>query len=225
MDRIINDLTKALETFRKNIVFEAPVWINEIRIHKEEKIDTEIAKLENRLRPKKTELTKQLRLKSAVWLKHNELRDVCMEIFDEMGIRTLKDDIGMEDFWIVRRANSKVCICEVKGKDNDLVRGDIREFVANREAAIEDDKFPSLLIANTYNKANTLQAKDQYIPSNVIESAFKNHILIVRTLDLLKILDMYQSSIVSKQEITDKIIIPTGGCVRIKYDEIKIVRK
>ena len=50
---ILNDLTNALETHKKNIVFEPPVWINEIKIQKEKKLETEISKLENRLRPKK----------------------------------------------------------------------------------------------------------------------------------------------------------------------------
>jgi hypothetical protein len=38
-------------------------------------------------------------------------------------------------------------------------------------------------------------------------------------------LDMYQSSITIKQEIVDKIISSTGGWVKIKDDEIKIVTK
>ena len=50
---IINDLTDALETHKKNIVFEPPVWINEIKIQKEKKLETEISQLENRLKPKK----------------------------------------------------------------------------------------------------------------------------------------------------------------------------
>jgi len=148
-----------------------------------------------------------------------------MEVFNEMGIKTLKHDIGSEDFWIVHGIDSKICICEVKGKDGSIKRQDIRDFEPNREAAGKDENFPSLLIANTHNKANTLQDKDRPIDSNVIEYASRNNILIIRTLDLLKILDMYQSSIITKQEIVDKIISPTGGWVKIKDHEIKIVAK
>jgi hypothetical protein len=222
---IITELNNALETHKKNIVFEAPVWINEIKTHKEKKLETEISKRENLLRPKKDELIRQQRLKSALWLKHNELRDVCMEIFDEMGIKTVKHDIGKEDFWILRGVNSKICICEVKGRDGYLKRQDILDFETNRKTAGKNEHFPSLLIANTYNKADTLQDKDRPADSNVIEYASIDNILIIRTLDLLKILDMYQSSIITKQGILNKIITTTGGCIRINNHEIEIAQK
>jgi hypothetical protein len=160
IQEIMSDLTNALETHKKNIVFGPPLWINEIKIHKEKKLETEIAKLENQLRPRENKLSIQQRFKSILWLKGNELTDVCIEVFNEMGIKTLMCGV-----------NLKICICEVKGRDGNLKRQDVLDFETNRKAAGKNEHFPSLLIANTHNKANTLQDKDRPVDSNVIEYA------------------------------------------------------
>jgi hypothetical protein len=60
-----------------------------------------------------------------------------------------------KDFWILNDEGLPLVICEVKGKDNDLVSGDLIKFEANKDAAGKDEDFPSLLIANTHNKSNS----------------------------------------------------------------------
>jgi hypothetical protein len=222
---IISDLKSCLETHRKNIVFEKPCWINEIKFKKERELESEISKLENQMKPNRILLDRLEHFKRVLWIKHNELRDLCIELFNEMGLRTLKDDRGQEDFWILDEANSKVCICEVKGKDKDIVMGDVIKFEANRDAAGKDEDFPSLLIANTHNKASTLSEKDQNISSDVIQKTVRNNIWIIRTLDLLRILDMYENSEIKKDELLNKIVQPGGGWLRVNNSNMDIVYK
>ena len=51
-------------------------------------------------------LDKQVNFKSILWLKHNELRDNCISVLNELGIKTLKQDIGEEDFWFLNDEGS-----------------------------------------------------------------------------------------------------------------------
>jgi hypothetical protein len=222
--RIVTVLRNALEIHKKNIFFEQPVWIDEIRLHEEDKLKSQISELENPLKQKKTELSRQQYLKSILWLKHNQLRDVCMDVFREMGMKTKEDDKGDEDFWILSDEGLPLVICEVKGKDNDVVRGDLIKFEASRDAAGKDENFPSLLIANTHNKSESLLEKDQSIVSNVIEKGVRNNIVLVRTLDLIRMLDLYQKSKITKVELQEIITKPTGGWLHVK-DEIKLMQK
>lgn len=156
-------------------------------------MESEISGLEWQMAPKKELLNKQRDLKSILWLKHNELRDRCMAVLREMDIETLKDDIGIEDFRILNKA----------GKD-------LLKFEATRDAAGKDENFPSILIANTHNKSDTLEKKNTRVPSNVIEHAVRNNILIIRTLDLFKLLNLYQEGKIKNEEILEKITYSTG---------------
>lgn len=169
-----------------------------------------VAETERKIVHKKELLERQHFLKSILWLKHDALRDSCLAVLNEMGILTRKHDIGIEDFWILNEDNIKQCICEVKGKDGDIIKKDILKFQLTIDAAQKDEGFPSLLIANTHNKSNTLDDKDKPVPSNVVEHAFRNKILIVRTLDLIKLMDLFQHGKILSEEILEKITHMAG---------------
>lgn len=121
-----------------------------------------------------------------------------------MGIKTYQNDVGEEDFWIVNNDHLELAMCECKGKDNDLTRADINMLDTHREARKRKENFPAILLVNSFNKANTLKEKDMPIASNVIEHAVKNNILVLRTLDLFRLLDLYQRKTVTTKEILNK---------------------
>jgi hypothetical protein len=214
--KIITDLILSLDTHKKNIIFEHHSWINDFKLDKEKQLESEIVEIENQITPKRISLERLRYLKSTLWLKHDELRDVCMQVFSDMALKTLKHDVGQEDFWILDDANSRVCICEIKGKDKHLEMGDLIKFEANRDAAGKDENFPSLLIANTYNRACSLSEKDQNIDSNVIQKAVRNNILIMRTLDLLKMFNRYQNNEISTEKLLNILTSPSGGWLRVR---------
>jgi hypothetical protein len=220
---MISEIQKSLETHRKNIEIEPPTWTDEIKLKREKDFESQISEFEKQIAPKKELLEKQYYLKAILWLKHNELRDRCMAALNEMSIPTWKDDKGIEDIRILNKAGTEICICEVKGKDADIAKNDLLKFEANRDAAGKAESFPSLLIANTHNKSDTLEEKDKPIPSNVIEHAVRNNILIIRTLDLFKLLDIYQEEKIKSEEIVEKHT-HLDGWMRVGQ-EIEHVRK
>ena len=57
-------------------------------------MESQISELEEQIEPKKALLNKQYHLKSILCLKHNELRDRCMAVLNEMDIQTLEDVKG-----------------------------------------------------------------------------------------------------------------------------------
>jgi hypothetical protein len=202
---LITKLAEALDTHKKNIISEPPQWIDEIKLKDEHEAQNEILKLKQQISKKEIILKKQQEYKSILWLKHNELRDVCTRVLDEIGIKTLTNDIGEEDFWILDLNNSVIAMAECKGKDHNIERRDLSLFDEHREARKKDESFPALLIVNTFNKANSLSEKDMPIPSNVIEKACRNNMLITRTLDLIMILNLFQKSMITKENIFEKI--------------------
>jgi len=172
------------------------------------------------LADKNSELAKERNLKSVLWLKHNELRDACLKLLDYMGIETLMDDKGEEDFWLLENG-SPFAICECKGLDNNLLRTDISKFDEHREAQGKDEKFPSLLIVNSFNKAGYLKSKDVPIPSNVVQKALSSKFLLIRTLDLVYLLDLIQRQKNSKENFIE-ILKKEHGWIAVKDDIIVV---
>lgn len=223
-DEVLSKLIDSLDTHRKNIVSEQPSWTNNVKNKLEADLEDEISRIQNvMLEPKLKLLETQYYLKSILWKKHDELRDACIKVFEELGIKTMKNDVGIEDFYLQSNSNSNICICETKGKDNDLVMGDLIKFEANRNRAGKNEYFPSLLIANTHNKANTFEEKDRPIPSNVIDKAVRNNILLMRSLDLYRLIDMYQKREVDTNIVLNKIL-GSKGWFQVKED-IKVKTK
>jgi hypothetical protein len=216
-------LQPALETHRLNIVSEPPKWINVVNLKIETEVLDEISRLQKAFQQQQVILDKQRKIKSVLWLKHNELRDACMNLLQEVGFELHKEDIGEEDFWILGDNNEKIIMVECKGRDGDLLREDITDFHHHRVARGKDYEFPSLLMANTHNKAKTLKEKNYRIPSNVVEMAVRLEILLVRTIDLVQFVNLFQRGILTREEFLNKVQSEKGW-MRIN-DKIEIATK
>ena len=204
------ELAKALETHRKNIIFEAPKWIDAVNTKMEEELKGEISKLNDQARIKQGVLDDQFNLKSILWLKHGQLEEKCIAVLNAMGIKTRKEDNREEDFWILDSNESAIVICECKGKDNNLTRSDINDLDTHKEAREKGRKFPGLLIVNNFNKAKSVTEKDTPLPPNVIDHAVNMNVLVLRTLDLYHLLDLHQRKIVSTEKIISNLLTLNG---------------
>lgn len=220
----VKELAEALDTHRKNLIFQPPSWINHVPLHEEEKIRNTITQLRDELDSKQNLLQQQIALKSILYLKHSQLVEGCMAIFDAMGMRTMKNEIGEEDFWILDKEKTNMIICECKGKDNNLTREDISMLDIHREARGKDENFPALLITNNFNKANSLAEKDMPVASNVIQHAVKLHVLVIRSLDLIGLLDLYQKNSISSKEIAG-YFSKSVGWMKITEEKVKILSR
>jgi len=220
LPNLVMELAEALDTHRKNLIFQPPSWINIVRLDEEEKIRNRISELGDELQLIRNLLDKQLELKSVLWVKHSQLVEACIAVLDSMGIKSVKDDIGEEDFWILKQ-KTKVIISECKGKDNNLTREDVSMLDIHRDARGKDENFPALLIVNNFNKVNSLAEKDIPIASNVIQHAVKLNILVIRSLDLIGLLDLYQKKSISSSDIIG-YFSKSAGWMKVSDGKIEI---
>jgi hypothetical protein len=61
-----------------------------------------------------------------------------MDMVNEIVFRTLEHHKGIEDIRITNEDGSKICICQVKGKDRDIMKPDLLKVEANGDAAGKD---------------------------------------------------------------------------------------
>jgi hypothetical protein len=217
----IKDLITSLNQHKKRVLSEPPAWTIQVRLGKEELVEREISDLENKLTERQSILEYFKERKKILWSKGDELRDQCMAVLMDMELKTYAEDVGEEDFWILDQAE-KAVIVEVKGKDHGIRRDDLYALDTHRSERNKGDDFPALLLVNTFNRAESLSEKDVSIPPDEIRRAVKLNLLIMRTLDLIILLDMFQ-----KQQINSAVIIESlkkkHGWMKVTQDGIEVL--
>jgi len=162
-------------------------WVKNFDIGKEKALKESERNLEEKLQEIKSELTNLMGFKKMLCLKNDKLIEPIILLFNSLGIKTFRKEKFEEDFWICDEVGKKAIICEVKGTRKSIARKHINNLDNHREMSDLSAEFPSLLIANTFSEATSLKEKDADISPDIIKHAVNNNILIIRTLDLLRL--------------------------------------
>jgi hypothetical protein len=118
----------------------------------------------------------------------------------------------VEDFYILdEKGEKEVAICEVKGLSKNVKREHITALVQHREQRELADDFPSILFVNTFADSESVEEKDgQRVGKMEYQKAVKNHVLIVRTLDLVRMLDLVWQKKLDISKIRGLLLSETG---------------
>lgn len=179
--------------------------------------------VEKPLRQKKQKVLASLEQIDEAIAKHQEPKDILFLRDDPLAdrlpqwlanyfeIRTRRHDEYVEDFWLLGEGGNEVAICEAKGLSSNVKREYITQLVQHREQRDLPDDFPSILFANTFAEANSVKDKDrQRIGKLEYQKAVKNHVLIVRTLDLVRMLDLVWQKKLDISKIRELLLSETG---------------
>lgn len=128
-----------------------------------------------------------------------------------------------EDLKILDDKSAPLVFCEVKGVNRGVKREHVNQADSHRERADLPATFPALLILNTHIKnARDLEEKDKDVPMEQVVHAKKNNVLILRTLDLLRLLCLKLQQNIPKEVIID-LFIQSSGWLRVTEEKWTIV--
>ncbi|MCK4822612.1 hypothetical protein KA005_43005, partial [bacterium] len=100
---------------------------------------------------------------------------------------------------------------EVKGVNTGIKREYVYQAESHRERSQVTNDFPSILIINTRcKKASSLEEKDVEVETEQVQLATNLNILILRALDLLRLLELYRKSNITKQEVLQLLTANKG---------------
>jgi hypothetical protein len=134
-------------------------------------------------------LTSARRAKRILYFKAMALQEeVVRHLNEELGVPTRLIGGNKEDFHLLSETDDPWCIGEVKGRDTiDVRKSDVNQLTINRSEAGFPDDFPSLLVVSTYRQRQTVVARDESVHPDVIRRAAEDHVVVVRTLDLVRV--------------------------------------
>jgi len=201
-NEMIGTLLDAVTKHVASIRSRPPKWVEELQLPQESNLLKEMDDLKKKESKIEEQLENYRDLRKILWSRGNELDDELRAFLGNFGVETRKDEKFEEDFWILEQAVDTV-IVEVKGKDKNLDRFDISKLDEHRAASQKPKDFPALMIVNSFNVAQNLSEKDVAISPNEIEKAFRDNVLIVRTLDLLRTYALLEKKNISKSELVE----------------------
>lgn len=164
--------------------------------------------------------------KDILFLRDDPLADRLAEWLTKyMVIATRRHEQYIEDFWLLDENGNDVAICEAKGVNTNVKREHITALVLHREERDLPDDFPSILIMNTFANATTIKQKDRQGVGRIERRrATRNNVLIVRTLDLVRLLDLLEQGRLEQTEVRALLLNETGW-LKASDKELEIVKE
>ncbi len=170
-------------------------------------------------------LTEYAARKDILFLRDDPLADaVPAWISKHLGLPTSRQEEYIEDFWLLDKNGEKAAICEAKGLDKNVQRKHITALVLHRDERELADTYPSLLVVNTFADAKTEKQKgNQRVGSRECKKAVRDHVLVVRTLDLVRLLDQLDRNLVSVAGVW-KLLTTSKGWLKVEVDSREVVQ-
>ena len=184
-------LINCIISFKAKLYFETPEWLLDYQFEQETRLDDLRRVISDNIITIENEIENFQEYKRVLYFGDDYLKDTVKQVlqdgfkFDLQDIEEVKEDLSILD----DKGQPRVLI-EIKGLNNNVQRGDIDQLDSHREKNDLNENFPALLIANTFMKSNSLDNKNQAIHPNIIKKAVQDKILMMRTLDLLGVLNL-----------------------------------
>jgi hypothetical protein len=186
------ELSEAIISTRKKLIYSIPDWVKKykfsqeiILLQRQGKAEKVMERIEEKLHI--LERYKRILVASGELLV-NAVIDVLQKGF---GLKAESCDALKEDIQIIGNEGKMLVLGEVKGVNTGVKREYVYQAESHRERAKVSNDFPSILIINTRcKKAASIEEKDCEVETDQVQLAVNLNVLILRTLDLLRLLEL-----------------------------------
>lgn len=210
---LIDSLANAIEAHSSSLLRPSTAPIADSFVFGKEKglRDSRRSKLKE-LRALEDGLGEYAAKKDILFLRGNTLANRVPEWLTKyLGIPTRRTEEYIEDFWILNSDGKEAAVCEVKGIDDNVKRRHIGALALHRDQRELPDDYPSILFINTFAAAASEREKGtQGVSALECRNATRRHVLIVRTLDLVRLLDQVEEGVLSATEVREHLLGSVG---------------
>ena len=216
-------LVSAIFTYLSKVAIEEPDWVKDFVFHSERPLLERKLELEREISALDSKLSHFQSLRSLLWQRDYALQRSVPNLFQQLGIETRQDEVYEEDFWLTAGTEDKA-IAEVKSGNGNVTRQDIGQLDSHRKARQKGDDFPALLVKNTFAKVQNIKDKDKRVEPNVCQRAIDDNVLIMRTLDLVRLYDLVSQGQLQQSELTH-VVLTESGWLRVDARGYEVVRE
>ncbi len=206
------------------LIYEVPPWADNFQFPDEEALKDQIRRLLEQAREKKDLIDEYKRFKRILLADGDVLVDAVVETLAE-GFEFSVDQIEefREDIKILNDDGEPIIFGEIKGSNRSVKREHINQADSHRERAGLSSDFPTILIMNTHIKnARRLEEKDKELPLEQVRYATSSHVLLLRTLDLVRLLCLVKGEQISPQGVID-LLTGNVGWLKVTDDAWDVI--
>jgi len=217
-------LVDALVATRNKLIREVPEWVDKFVFEEEASLSEEKSQAIARIEKINERLETYRKFKKALIQGNEHLVDTVSTILSDGFEFTVNSvDDFKEDLKILDDHGGPFVLCEVKGINRGVKREYVNQVDSHRERGGFPSSFPAVLIANTHIKnARNLGEKDMDVPEEQVVHARKNNVLILRTLDLLRLLRLKIENRITKETVLELLSGP-GGWLKVSDDKWELI--
>jgi len=216
-------LADAVVTTRRKLVFELPDWADKLLFPTEPSLREERTQAMARIEEIEAKLDIYQGYKKALIQGDEQLVETVKRILEEgFRLKVHSIDEYREDLKIMSDDGTPLVFCEIKGVSGGIKREYVNQADSHRERAGMPSTFPAVLIINTHIKnARSLEEKDKDVPADQVAHAKNQNVLVMRTLDLLRLLRLLEGGIL-KENVLDLFRRP-GGWLRVSDEKWELI--
>jgi len=215
----------AVIAYRRRISTEMPEWTDEFVFSQESALREQEHQLRTKLAQLEAQINSYVFFKGALAYQSEPLVEVVKKLLSHFfDISLTVDERCIEDATLQDSKGHIEAVFEIKGVKRNFKRKDVNQVDSHRERLGLAPTIPGVLIMNTLMGAGSLQAKDQPPHSDIIKKAVADHVLLIRTLDLLRYADAVEKNVLSKDEFK-KIILNQAGWLKVENEQVQVVKE
>ena len=171
----------------------------------EQQVHARIAEMESEIGRLKAQLEDSRKAKQILFLTGGALRDEVVKFFTNgLAMSAKISEQTKESFWLVAEAlGEEWGFGEARDSVGNVSREMLARAMISRHDCGKPDDFPGLLVVNTFSDTTDLDERDQPPPVDIIKRASEDHILLVRTLDLLRLHQKEQAGFAGMNEFEE----------------------
>lgn len=211
-DQAMACLARGIFDYGSGVAEQEPQWAKSHTFAAEAPIQAKLRKAEERIGKLRSELASFEALRRLLWQREYHLKQSVSSFFSKLGIDIRQDEVFGEVFWLARDGKD-IAMVEVKDMNSNVTRQDIGRVAEHRKARGLPDDFPALLVANTFATLQSITAKDKRIEPTLCRAAADEHVLVMRTLDLVRLYDSISRSRPELSAFQDTLLQETGWLI------------
>lgn len=223
--KLFDTVAKGIVSTLPKLAQEIPAWVDrDLMFNKEKELLLELKKQTGILSNIETAIAGYKNFKGALIFGSDSLvANVGYVLENFFQIKVSRIEEYKEDLKLLQDGKL-IAIAEVKGVNSGVQREHINQVDSHRERQGLASDFPALLIINTKMAATSLKDKDIPVASEQIKKAVNDRVLIVRTLDLLNLIKLVETSKISIDEIL-KIFKNEHGWLKATEETFEIMKE
>jgi len=185
-----------------------PQYLDTLQDDTEASIRERVAELRAEIDRLESQLDETRKSKQILFLMGGELRDELVRFLTVgLDLPAKVSEESSDAFWLVAEAvGEEWCLGEVReSASGNVTREMLARVEINRHDAGKPDDFPALLVVNSFHEKENLEDRDQAVPPEMARRANEDHILVVRTLDLVRLRQKEQSGFAGIKDLLEAL--------------------